>query len=74
MNRGIDVALRVALGAGCAYEVAALLPRSPLPTISTMCWNAADNRRGRLLVWWLLGLFVWHIKGTGPLARPRPLP
>ena len=71
LELALERLLRVAVGAGCAYEIMAIASHGKVPTISSLSWRALDTGRGRLLVLWLLGLLVWHILGVGPLARPR---
>jgi threonine dehydrogenase-like Zn-dependent dehydrogenase len=48
----------VALAAGCAYEIAALV--TPLPTITTMIKRAGKHRAGRVAVWLWVGYVSEH--------------
>lgn len=70
--KALELALRFVVGAGCAYEIVALCSKGKVPTISTLSWRALETGKGRILVWWGLGLLAWHLLGTGPLARPHP--
>lgn len=47
--------LKILLGAGCAYELAALASRHRIPTITDLC------RRHRAAEMLLLGILVVHL-------------
>jgi hypothetical protein len=55
------------VAAGCAYEIAALHDRSPLPTISRILNLAAQHRTLRVVTWAWCGAWAWHF-----LVAPRP--
>ena len=63
--------LRIAVGAGCAYEIVALCSDDRVPTISYLCWVAREHPLGFVLVVAFVLLTVWHFLGTGFLAKPR---
>lgn len=57
--------LKVLTAAGCAYEIAALPARSPLPTISELVSNPHRHRFGWLV--WLGWIAAWlsHFRPRG---------
>jgi hypothetical protein len=55
MNAG-----RAIIAAGCAYEIAALPDRSPLPTITELVKTVGRLRFGRFVLWLWLGFIVDH--------------
>ena len=48
------------VAAGCAYEVAALHERSPLPTISRLLNLASTHPFARVATWLWCGAWAWH--------------
>ena len=45
---------------GCAYEIAALHERSPLPTISRLLNLCSNHRTLRAVAWVWAGAWAWH--------------
>ena len=52
------------VAAGCAYEVAALHDRSPLPTISKVMNILHRHPVLRVLTWAWCGAWAWHFIGN----------
>lgn len=52
--------------AGCLYEVAALVPGSPLPTITEMIKAVGRHPVARVLVWTWCGYVAWHFLEPTP--------
>ena len=48
------------VAAGCAYELAALHERSPLPTISKVLNVCSTHRWLRSVAWVWAGAWAWH--------------
>ena len=51
---------RVALAAGCGYEIVALF--SPLPTITQMMIRLRAHHAGRFAFWFILGGAIEHFR------------
>jgi len=70
---------KVVVAAGCLYELAALPPRSPLPTISRLCNAGVDHTSpaARLAAWMFAGGLALHLLGLDrPVSKripPTPL-
>lgn len=54
---------RVVVAVGCAYELAALPQRSPLPTISQLCATGARHPLARWGVFLFGGALTAHLLG-----------